>query len=222
MQALQKCRHYLLGCHFYIQIDHCSLKHLLEQCTLTNSKQRLMIKLLRLISPLCVSLERKILQLIPCLEGHGGYLKTLKWLSAQLHWHVLCTDVSLVNRTSTKLWLAGLLQPLPIMEQIWEEISMDFITRLPKSKGYDTILFTVDRLSKYSHLIPLSHPFIAKFVAALFCKEIVRLHGMPRSITADCDSIFLSAFWQELFCLSQSCLNTSTTYNHNLMAKPRW
>ena len=56
---------------------------------------------------------------------------------------------------------------------------MDFIEGLPKSDGYDAILVVVDRLSKYAHFSLLKHPFTAKTVAALFVKDIVRLHGMP-------------------------------------------
>lgn len=87
------------------------------------------------------------------------------------------------------------MQPLPIPAQIWEDISLDFITHLPKSGEFDTILVVVDRLSKYSHLIPLSHSYAAKTIDAVFCKEIVRLHGIPRSIVSNRDVVFLSAFW---------------------------
>lgn len=84
---------------------------------------------------------------------------------------------------------------------------------LPSSNGFDTILAVVDRFSKYSHFLALSHPFTAKTVATLFCKEIVRLHGIPRSILLDRDVVFLSAFWQELFRVNRTRLRMGTSYH---------
>lgn len=53
----------------------------------------------------------------------------------------------------------GLLQPLPILERVWTEISTDFIDGLSMSKGKTVIMVVVDRLSKYSNFIHFSHPF---------------------------------------------------------------
>ncbi|KAD0734977.1 hypothetical protein E3N88_43784 [Mikania micrantha] len=96
---------------------------------------------------------------------------------------------------------------------IHEDLSMDFIVGLPPSNRVDTILVVVDRLSIYAHFMPLTHPFTAKTVVAVFCKEIVCLHGIPRSIVIDRDVIFLSHFWQEMFRLSQTKLKMSAGYH---------
>jgi len=89
---------------------------------------------------------------------------------------------------------------------------MDFITRLPKVAGADTVMVVVDRLTKYAHFIALRHPFTAKEVAEVFIKEIVRLHGFPRSIVSDRDRVFMSNFWQDLFKLSGTTLKFSSGY----------
>lgn len=73
-----------------------------------------------------------------------------------------------------------------------------------EQKGFDAIFVIVDRLSKYSHFIPLKHPYTARVLAEVFTKEIVRLHGIPSSIVSDRDPIFVSNFWQELFKLHGS------------------
>jgi len=90
---------------------------------------------------------------------------------------------------------------------------MDFIGGLPKSKGKDTILVVVDRLTEYAHFIPLGHPFTATEVAAVFLQEIVRLHGFPSSIVSDRDPLFLSNFWKALFKAIGTQLKFSSAYH---------
>ncbi|XP_068662867.1 uncharacterized protein [Aristolochia californica] len=100
---------------------------------------------------------------------------------------------------SESLSPAGLLQPLQAPSQVWADIFMDFIDGLPPSSGKSVIFVVVDRFSKYGHFLTLAHPYTATHVAQLFMDHIVRLHGVPASITNDKDVVFTSTFWKELF-----------------------
>lgn len=82
---------------------------------------------------------------------------------------------------------AGLLQTLHIPLKIWEDISMDCIKGLAKSSGFDSILVEADGLSKYAHFPTLEHPFTTSIVAAIFVKEVFKLHGIPCSIISGLD-----------------------------------
>ncbi|GKA91848.1 ty3-gypsy retrotransposon protein [Tanacetum coccineum] len=105
---------------------------------------------------------------------------------------------------------SGLLQPLLILDSIWEDISIYFIIGLPKSKGYEALLVVVDRLLKYCHFIPLKNPFTSRSLAEVFLTEVIRLHGIPKSVLSDHDPLFLSTFWKEIFSLQGSKLKFSS------------
>eukprot|EP00253_Pinus_taeda_P012917 PITA_12917 len=107
----------------------------------------------------------------------------------------------------------GTLQPLPIPTSIWTEVSMDFITGLPKSKNNSVIMVVVDRLLKYAHFCALPHPFTPTLVTQYFMDQIFKLHGMPTSIVSDRDPIFTCNFWQELFRLQGTHLKLNTSYH---------
>jgi len=74
---------------------------------------------------------------------------------------------------------------------------MDFITDLPKSEGYDTILVVIDRLTKMSDAIPCSKDLDARQFANLFMKEIVRLHRLQHDIITARGTLFASNLWKE-------------------------
>ncbi|GJQ99979.1 retrotransposon-related protein [Tanacetum coccineum] len=111
--------------------------------------------------------------------GHSGFYRTYRRLASKIYWLGMTKSIREFVRAcntcqrckSSTLSLAGLLQPLPIPDSIWEDISIDFITGLPKSKGYKVILVVVDHLLKYCHFIPLKRPFTARSLAEVFLKE---------------------------------------------------
>lgn len=169
------------------------------------------------------SLQTKIIQafLTTPVGGHSGMQATFQQLKKLFHWKGLKQDVqtfvqqcAICQQAKHKeCKLPGLLHPLPIPDNAWQDISMDFIEGLPKSNGYNVILVVVDRLTKYAHFIPLRHPFTANIVAKAFLQNIVKLHGVPRSIVSDRDKIFTSLFWKELFKLWDTKLQMSTAYH---------
>ena len=107
----------------------------------------------------------------------------------------------------------GLLQPLPIPTRAWEIVSLDFVEGIPKSTKFDTILVIIDKFYKYGHFIPLTHPYPAMTVAQLYVDHVYKLHGLPAVIISDRDKVFTSALWQQLFKLTDTTLNMSSSYH---------
>jgi hypothetical protein len=96
---------------------------------------------------------------------------------------------------------SGILKPLAIPSQRWDEVSMDFITWLPKYEGKSVIMVIVDRFTKYAHFFVLSHPFKATIFATTFMETIQKIHGSPKIIVSDKDPIFTGHFWTQLYFL---------------------
>ncbi|GJY52818.1 reverse transcriptase domain-containing protein [Tanacetum coccineum] len=109
---------------------------------------------------------------------------------------------------------SGLLVQPDIPEWKWEKITMDFITKLPKTAaGYDLIWVIVDRLTKSAHFLPMKETDSTKKLIRLYMKEIVARHGIPVSIISNCDSHFTSRVWQSLHKALGTQLNLSTAYH---------
>lgn len=155
------------------------------------------------------------------LGGHSGFYATyhrmkrlFAWENMKKHIKSFVQECEICQQAKTeRVALPGLLQPLPIPEQAWAVVSLDFIEGLPKSSHYDTILFVVDKFTKYAHFLPLAHPFTALSVAKLYMNNIFKLHGLPQAIISDRDRIFTSTLWQELFKLSRIELHLSSSYH---------
>lgn len=153
--------------------------------------------------------------------GHSGVEATYQRVKSLFFWSGMKTDIAtFIKRCPTcqrcKYETAaypGLLQPLPIPERVWEEVSMDFIEGLPKSMGQEVILVVVDRLSKYAHFVTLSHPYTAVEVAQAYLDNIYKLHGFPASIVSDRDKVFISTFWTSLMTVQGVRQHLSTAYH---------
>lgn len=168
-------------------------------------------------------MKEKILKFVhdSPLAGHPRYLKTYRQIRERFAWKGLKDDVmqcvrefaSCQRNKSNHTLPEELLQPLPIPNQKWESISMDFITGLPKVQGKDCIYVVVDRLTKYAHFFAISTGCQAAQVAELCFREVFRLHGLPRNIVYDRDSKFLNTFWKELFRLAGMDLSPSNNYH---------
>lgn len=155
------------------------------------------------------------------MEGHVGNVRTFNRLSVNFYWKAMHNDVRSFVRNcqvcqrmkSDSLAPAGLLQPLPIPQQVFEDISIDFITGLPKSNSKEAIMVVVDRLTKYDHFFALLRHFDCKSIAKIMVQGMVKLHGIPRSIVNDRDPIFVSELWTELAQLQGTDLCMSSAYH---------
>ncbi|GJX25621.1 retrotransposon-related protein [Tanacetum coccineum] len=155
------------------------------------------------------------------IGGHSGVQVTLQKLGTVLYWRGMkkftkkfVSECDVCQRNKPDLSASpGYLQPLPIPTKVWHDISMDFIEALPPSQGKTVLFVVVDRLSKYAHFIPMSHPFTASQVAQAFMDNVYKLHGMPNTIVSDRDKIFISQFWQSLFKVMKVQLNLSNAYH---------
>lgn len=110
-----------------------------------------------------------------------------------------------------------MLQPFHISSGVWEEISLDFIEGLPNSQRKDTILVVIDRMSKYTHFVALSHPYFMLIVAQTFMNQKFRLHGFPISIVSNHDPVFVSKFLKEFFRLQEVTLHSIAYHPHQMV-----
>ncbi|KAJ9566907.1 hypothetical protein OSB04_002873 [Centaurea solstitialis] len=141
------------------------------------------------------------------MGGHLGMERTFQKVAAKLFWPGMRSDIKEFVRNCEVCQRnkvlggssAGLLQPILLTLKVWDEITMDFIDGLPKSKGCSVIMVFVDRLSKYAHFAPLKHPFDATIVADVFVKEVVKLHGIPQVIISDQDKVITMLTFKVLY-----------------------
>uniref|UniRef100_A0AAQ4PQG4 Gypsy retrotransposon integrase-like protein 1 n=1 Tax=Gasterosteus aculeatus aculeatus TaxID=481459 RepID=A0AAQ4PQG4_GASAC len=140
-------------------------------------------------------------------SGHPGVQRTLSLTREQFWWPSLVRDVTnyvtacavCAQTRSSRQLPSGLLEPLPIPNRPWSHMAVDFITDLPRSQGFTTILVAVDRFSKACRLIPLKGlPTALETAEALF-HHVFRTFGLPEEIVSDRGVQFTSKVWAAFF-----------------------
>ncbi|GJZ31865.1 putative reverse transcriptase domain-containing protein [Tanacetum coccineum] len=109
---------------------------------------------------------------------------------------------------------SGLLVQPEIPQWKWDKITMDFITKLPKSsQGYDTIWVIIDRLTKSAIFVPMRETDFMEKLARMYLKEVVTRHRIPVLIICDRDPRFASNLWRSLQKVVGTNLDMSTAYH---------
>ncbi|WVZ93330.1 hypothetical protein U9M48_039317, partial [Paspalum notatum var. saurae] len=163
----------------------------------------------RLVVPKDMELRKKILEEAhnSVLAMHPGSNKMYQDLKQRFWWTRMKREIAkyvsechVCKRVKADhLKPGGMLQPLNIPAWKWEDIHMDFVVGLPRTqKGYDSIWVIIDRFTKSAHFLPVKTVYRANTYAELYIAKIVSLHGVPRTITSDRGSVFVSRFWEQL------------------------
>nr|KYP73909.1 Transposon Ty3-I Gag-Pol polyprotein [Cajanus cajan] len=125
-----------------------------------------------------------------------------------------CLKCLALLKAKYKVMPHGTYTPLPIASSPWVYISMDFVLGLPRSqRGMDSIFVVVDHFSKMAHFISYHKVDDASNITKLFFRDVVKLHGLPKSIVSDRDTKFLSHFWRVLWLRLETQLLFSTAYH---------
>ncbi|KAI2654876.1 Transposon Tf2-6 polyprotein [Labeo rohita] len=172
------------------------------------------------------SLRSQVLHLVhdSPSSGHPGITATAELVSNRFWWPTVSTDVihfvqhcptCQITKTSHQR-PAGLLHPLPVPQRPWSHLAIDFITDLPASNHYTTILTIVDRFSKACRLIPLTKLPTAWDTAEILMEQVFRFYGIPEDIVSDRGPQFTSRLWNA-FCEKMN-INVSLTSGYHPQA----
>nr|GEU83883.1 reverse transcriptase [Tanacetum cinerariifolium] len=197
-EAVFKWRNYLLGRRFVIRTDHRSLKEFMQQVIQTHVQHRYVRKLLGFDFKIEYKpeVQNQVADALSRLYDDAGTLTAsfmamsqplIEFLDELKRETMELKELRTKNSTQA---IGDSLQPLATPTAVWEDVSMDFITGMPLSKGFTVVLVVVDRFSKYAHFAPLPTSFNAPKVAEVFVETVIKLDGVPKSIVSDRDPVF--------------------------------
>nr|GEU54679.1 hypothetical protein [Tanacetum cinerariifolium] len=196
--ALKIWRHYLYGIKSVIYTDHKSLQHIFSQKDL-NMRQRRWIELFSDYDcEICYHLGKENVVVDALSRKEKEAVDEIARLQKGLD------DMIEQRSDGTLYYLDRIWVPLkdrywwPGMKKDIAEIAMDFVTKLPRTSGHDTIWVIMDRLTKSAYFLPMREDYKIDRLARLYLNEVVARHGVPISIISNHDSRFTSRFWQSM------------------------
>jgi hypothetical protein len=153
--------------------------------------------------------------------GHLGPSRTAEYVRRWYWWPRLGKEIDKFGYSCKACKMSkpknsaptGLLHSLPIPQRPWDSIGMDFVGPFPDCLGYNYLLVAICRLTNMVSLTPMKVTDTSSDVAWLYVRDVVRLHGIPRSIISDRDTKFTAKFWCELHRLTGSKLMMSTSFH---------
>nr|GEW85171.1 retrotransposon protein, putative, Ty3-gypsy subclass [Tanacetum cinerariifolium] len=230
-----KCwRHYLYGTKSVIYNDHKSLQHIFDQKEL-NTRQRQWIELFNdydceiryhpgKANVVADALSRKervkpvrvqAINMVICLDIKGKILEAQNEAFKEVNVQgeaLRGLDKQIKRKEYEAMYFLTATQEIP--EWKWEGITIDFITKLPKtSSGHDSIWVIMDGLTKSTHFLAIREDYSTVKLARLYINEVVARHSVPIFIISYHDGRFTSLFWQTLQRAMGIRLDTSTAYH---------
>nr|GEX72825.1 hypothetical protein [Tanacetum cinerariifolium] len=129
-------------------------------------------------------------------------------------------NITLVPFDSCQTHAEGLYTPLSVPVAPWEDVSLDFVLGSPRTqRAKDSVMVVVDQILKMAHFVSCSKTFDTSQVARLYYAEIVRLHGVPKTLTSDRDVKFVSHLWRTLWTRLWSKLQFSSSHTPKLIGR---
>lgn len=154
--------------------------------------------------------------------GHMGRDKTVERVKLRFYWKGMddwiqkfvssCVQCQRAKESNQKV--PGELMPLPIPTEPWEQVGVDFMGPLKKTRsGKDGIMVVVCHLTKMKHIVPIRMASSAPEIAATMEREVVRLHGVPKIIVSDRDVRFTAGYWIQYWKAKGTEVRFSTAYH---------
>ena len=177
----------------------------------------------RIYVPPTSDLRRRIVSLAhdTRIAGHAGRFKTLELVSRNYWWpnisryvgrYVATCDLCLQTKVQHQK-PTGELHPLPVPEECWDVMSVDFIVELPESGGYDAIMVVIDSVGKRAHFMETVTTITAAGAANLYLRHVWKHHGLPCKVISDRGAQFIAEFMRELYRLLGIEIGASMAYH---------